>query len=169
MIFKVFSQKKIAKILAFFAETTDCLRKNLIITLVFEKNANFFRRKLGKIAENWDRNIDPWQLYVKSLSYFYFSSCKLHIVLPIKILLKIFSKCIFKTTIVPEIRRGPSDNILSVIFITLDLDTKCGPYILLQFKSENPFPLLLLRSGSQNKICTRVVSFTPGGKIFTQV
>jgi hypothetical protein len=28
--------------------------------LVFEKNANFFRRKLAKIAENCDHNIDPW-------------------------------------------------------------------------------------------------------------
>jgi hypothetical protein len=31
----------------------------MIITLVFKKNANFFRRKLGKIAENCDHNIDP--------------------------------------------------------------------------------------------------------------
>jgi hypothetical protein len=31
----------------------------VIITLVFEKNAKFFRRKLGKIAENCDHNIDP--------------------------------------------------------------------------------------------------------------
>jgi hypothetical protein len=30
-------------------------------TLVFEENANLFVcRKLAKIAENWDRNIDPW-------------------------------------------------------------------------------------------------------------
>jgi hypothetical protein len=28
--------------------------------LVFKKNANFFRRKVGKIAENCDHNIDPW-------------------------------------------------------------------------------------------------------------
>jgi hypothetical protein len=34
--------------------------KKLIITLVFENNANFFRRKLSKIAENCDHNIDPW-------------------------------------------------------------------------------------------------------------
>jgi hypothetical protein len=26
----------------------------------FEKNTNFFRRKLSKIAENCDHNIDPW-------------------------------------------------------------------------------------------------------------
>jgi hypothetical protein len=28
--------------------------------LVFKKNANFFRRKLAKIAEISDHNIDPW-------------------------------------------------------------------------------------------------------------
>jgi hypothetical protein len=46
MILKIFSSKNWAKILAFFAQTaaaTFC--KNLIITLVFEKNA-LFRRKL---------------------------------------------------------------------------------------------------------------------------
>jgi hypothetical protein len=32
----------------------------LIVTSVFEKNANFFRKKLSKIAENRDHNIDPW-------------------------------------------------------------------------------------------------------------
>jgi hypothetical protein len=31
----------------------------LIITLVYEKNANFFCRKLSKIAENCNYNIDP--------------------------------------------------------------------------------------------------------------
>jgi hypothetical protein len=29
--------------------------------LFFEKNANFFRRKLSKIAENCDHNIGPWK------------------------------------------------------------------------------------------------------------
>jgi hypothetical protein len=33
----------------------------VIITLVFEINANFFCRKLAKIAENCDHNIDPWR------------------------------------------------------------------------------------------------------------
>jgi hypothetical protein len=33
--------------------------KKLIITLVFKKNANFFRWKLGKITENCHHNIDP--------------------------------------------------------------------------------------------------------------
>jgi hypothetical protein len=48
MILKIFSPKKSAKKLEFLTQ----LCKNLIITLVFEKNANFFRRKLAKIAEN---------------------------------------------------------------------------------------------------------------------
>jgi hypothetical protein len=33
--------------------------KKLIIPLILKKNANFFRRKLGIIAENCDHNIDP--------------------------------------------------------------------------------------------------------------
>jgi hypothetical protein len=48
MIRKTFSPKNFAKILAFFAQTaTFC--KNLITTLVSEKNANFF-------AENWRKS-----------------------------------------------------------------------------------------------------------------
>jgi hypothetical protein len=31
----------------------------MVIELVHEKNANFCRRKLAKIAENWDHNIGP--------------------------------------------------------------------------------------------------------------
>jgi hypothetical protein len=52
MILKIFSPKNLAKILAFFAQTTASFCKNLILTLVFEKNANFLlkngknRRKL---------------------------------------------------------------------------------------------------------------------------
>jgi hypothetical protein len=39
--------KKIGEKLAFFAQTTaSFLKKKLIITSVFEKYANFFRRKL---------------------------------------------------------------------------------------------------------------------------
>jgi hypothetical protein len=52
--------KKSAKELAFLAQNKDKLCKMLITTSVFEKNANFFRRKLLKIAENCDHNIDPW-------------------------------------------------------------------------------------------------------------
>jgi hypothetical protein len=43
--------------LAFLTQNKAKLCKILII---FEKNANFFRRKLSKIAENCDHNIDPW-------------------------------------------------------------------------------------------------------------
>jgi hypothetical protein len=59
MIFKIFSPKNLAKILAFFAKTTVTISKNLIITLDFWEERQFFRRKLAKIAENCDHNIDP--------------------------------------------------------------------------------------------------------------
>jgi hypothetical protein len=42
MIFKIFSPKNLAKILAFFAHITASFCKNVIITLVFEKNGNSF-------------------------------------------------------------------------------------------------------------------------------
>jgi hypothetical protein len=42
MIFKIFSPKNLAKKLAFLTQTKAKLFKNLIITLVFEKNAKFF-------------------------------------------------------------------------------------------------------------------------------
>jgi hypothetical protein len=61
MIVKIFSPKNLAKIFAFFAQNKAKICKISIITLVFEKNANFF-------AENWQKsqkiviinNIDPW-------------------------------------------------------------------------------------------------------------
>jgi hypothetical protein len=49
MILKIFSPKKLAKKLAFFAQNKVKLYINLIITLVFEKNANLF-------AENWQKS-----------------------------------------------------------------------------------------------------------------
>jgi hypothetical protein len=48
MIFKIFSPKHFAKN-GFFAQNKAKLCKNLIITLVFVKNANFF-------AENWQKS-----------------------------------------------------------------------------------------------------------------
>jgi hypothetical protein len=60
MIFLIFSPKKSAKNSAFLTQSKAKLCKNLIITLVFEKNANFFRRNLAKIEENCDHNIDSW-------------------------------------------------------------------------------------------------------------
>jgi hypothetical protein len=59
MILKLFSPKNSAKKIAFFTQNKAQLCRILIITLVFEKNANFFRRKLAKIAENCDHNIEP--------------------------------------------------------------------------------------------------------------
>jgi hypothetical protein len=50
MIFKIFFPQNLAKILAFFAQTTASFCKNVIITLVFEKTANFF-------AENWQKSL----------------------------------------------------------------------------------------------------------------
>jgi hypothetical protein len=52
--------KNSAKKLAFLTQNKAKLCKILIIILVYEKNANFFRRKLANIAENCDHNIDPW-------------------------------------------------------------------------------------------------------------
>jgi hypothetical protein len=60
MILKIFFPKISAKKLAFLTQNKAKLCKILIITLVFEKNVNFFLRKLSKIAENCDHNIDPW-------------------------------------------------------------------------------------------------------------
>jgi hypothetical protein len=51
MILKIFLPKNLAQILAFFAQTTASFCKNLSITLVFDKNANFFRRKLKKKSQ----------------------------------------------------------------------------------------------------------------------
>jgi hypothetical protein len=59
MIFNIFLQKNSAKNIGFFTQNKAKLCKCLIITLVFEKSANFFRRKLSKIAENCGHNIDP--------------------------------------------------------------------------------------------------------------
>jgi hypothetical protein len=60
LIFKIFSPKIFAKNWRFWHKTKLIFWKKLITTLVFKKNANFFRQKLGKIAENCDHNIDPW-------------------------------------------------------------------------------------------------------------
>jgi S-adenosylmethionine:diacylglycerol 3-amino-3-carboxypropyl transferase len=47
-IFKIFSPKKLEKKLAFLAQNKAKLFKNLIITLVFEKNASFFAKNCQK-------------------------------------------------------------------------------------------------------------------------
>jgi hypothetical protein len=55
------------------AQNKAKLFKTLIITFDLEKNANFFRRKLAKIAEISDHNIDPWlpQKQIR-ICYFFF-------------------------------------------------------------------------------------------------
>jgi hypothetical protein len=48
MILKIFSPKNSAKKLAFLTQNKAKLCKNFIITLVFEKNANFFAANCQK-------------------------------------------------------------------------------------------------------------------------
>jgi hypothetical protein len=53
MLFQKYFRRKIwLKILAFFAQTTASSCKTLIITLVFEKNANLSQNSGKKIAKN---------------------------------------------------------------------------------------------------------------------
>jgi hypothetical protein len=59
MIFKIFSPKKLEKILACFAQTTGSFCKNCDHNIGFRQKRQFFRRKLAKIAENCAHNIDP--------------------------------------------------------------------------------------------------------------
>jgi hypothetical protein len=56
--------------MAFLTQNKAKLCNFFIITLVFEKNAKFFRRKLSKIAENCDHNIDP-----RLTRWFYEKNC----------------------------------------------------------------------------------------------
>jgi hypothetical protein len=48
MIFKIFLPKNLAKKMAFLTENKANFFKNLIITLVFEKNANIFAENCQK-------------------------------------------------------------------------------------------------------------------------
>jgi calcineurin-like phosphoesterase len=57
--FKNIFAENSAKKIGVLTQNKDKLCKILIITLVVEKNTIFFRRKLSKIAENRDHNIDP--------------------------------------------------------------------------------------------------------------
>jgi hypothetical protein len=60
MILKIFTPKNLAKIFAFFAQTTVSFCKNCDHNIgFFLEKRHFFRRKLAKIAENCDHNIDP--------------------------------------------------------------------------------------------------------------
>jgi hypothetical protein len=71
MILKIFSPKQSAKKLAFLTQNKAKLCKNLIITLISEKTP-IFCRKLAKIAENCDHNIDPWlkEIFFNALNSF---------------------------------------------------------------------------------------------------
>jgi hypothetical protein len=55
VIFKIFSPKIRRKNWRILTQNKAKLGKNLIITVVFDKNANFF----AEIAENFGHNIDP--------------------------------------------------------------------------------------------------------------
>jgi hypothetical protein len=63
VMIKKISTKNLRKNLCFFCSNHRLFCKNLVITMVFEKNAHFFRRKSAKIAENCDHNIDPCLLF----------------------------------------------------------------------------------------------------------
>jgi hypothetical protein len=67
-ILKIFLPKIWQKML-FFLLTTASFCKNLIVTLFFKKNANFFRRKLAKIAENCDPAPANGNLYLSPANF----------------------------------------------------------------------------------------------------
>jgi hypothetical protein len=58
--------------MAFLIQNKAKIGKILIISLVYEKNA-IFCRKLTKIAENCDHNIDPWSNWASKLIKFWTS------------------------------------------------------------------------------------------------
>jgi hypothetical protein len=68
----MFSPKKSAKELAFLTQNTAEFCKKWIITSVFKKNADFFLRKLAKIAENCDHNIHPGFGEIATFGSFHF-------------------------------------------------------------------------------------------------
>jgi hypothetical protein len=74
LCFFIYFRQKIGEYLAFFTLNKAELFKTLIITLVFIfKKGKFFRRKLAKIAENCDHNIDPrshWQQSTQEGSHY---------------------------------------------------------------------------------------------------
>jgi hypothetical protein len=53
MIFEIFWRTKLAKKWRFFVQNTDNFRKSLL------HNIGFREKKMAKIAENCDHNIDP--------------------------------------------------------------------------------------------------------------
>jgi hypothetical protein len=66
-IFKTFSPKKLLKILAFLLKQLLVFSQKMIKTLgFFRKKIHFFLRKLSKIAENCDHNINSCLFTVSS-------------------------------------------------------------------------------------------------------
>jgi hypothetical protein len=60
MILKIFSPKNLAKILAFLLKLHLVFAKKYDENIgVFLEKRQIFRRKLAKIGENCDHNIDP--------------------------------------------------------------------------------------------------------------
>jgi hypothetical protein len=60
MILKIFSPKNLAKMFAFFAQTIVSFCKNCDHNIGFREKRQIFSRKLAKIAEICDHNIEPW-------------------------------------------------------------------------------------------------------------
>jgi hypothetical protein len=63
MILKISSRKNVAKILAFLAQTTATFCKNVIVTMVFEKNVIFSAEN----GVNCDHSIDPRSRFCKTV------------------------------------------------------------------------------------------------------
>jgi hypothetical protein len=57
--FKYFRQKIHQKKLSFFVSKQSQILKKVDHNIGFLENRQFFRRKLGKIEENCEHNIDP--------------------------------------------------------------------------------------------------------------
>jgi hypothetical protein len=72
---KIFSLKKLANKWRFLTQNIAKLCKSFIVTLVVEKNANFFAenfgQKLSKIAGNCDHNNHRLLINAKNILYFF--------------------------------------------------------------------------------------------------
>jgi hypothetical protein len=61
--FKYFRRKKIAKMAILSPNKAELHMQNFDHNIGFWEKSQFFCRKLAKIAENCDRNIDPWAIH----------------------------------------------------------------------------------------------------------
>jgi hypothetical protein len=132
MIFQIFSPKNSAKKLAFLTQNKAELCKILII---FEKKRQFFRRKLSKIAENCDHNID----------HVFFASVKKYRNFPIYVLISLESGVdVMITAILNNFRRKnclffSKTNVMNKILHYLALLRDQSANIVAEFFSENIF------------------------------